>query len=87
MYWPVNHMVAPKEMALSCEECHTRNNSRLASLTDFYMPGRDANASIDLLGRLLILAALAGVILHALGRIAASIKNQEIESEEINIQR
>ncbi|SFD68741.1 tetrathionate reductase family octaheme c-type cytochrome [Thermophagus xiamenensis] len=84
MYWPVNHMVAPKDMALSCEECHTRHNSRLASITDFYMPGRDTNAGIDLIGKLLIIAAITGVILHTLGRIAASVKNREIETEVIN---
>lgn len=22
MYWPINHMVAPKEEALSCLDCH-----------------------------------------------------------------
>jgi hypothetical protein len=84
MYWPVNHMVAPKEDALTCEECHTRDNSRLAGLNDFYMPGRDAHAGLDLIGKLLIIAALAGVVLHGLGRIAASIKNKEVETEEIN---
>ncbi|MGM0376995.1 MAG: tetrathionate reductase family octaheme c-type cytochrome [Bacteroidota bacterium] len=84
MYWPVNHMVAPKEDALSCEECHTRENSRLAGLDDFYMPGRDTHAGLDLIGRLLIIAALAGVILHGIGRIIAAIKNKEIETEEIN---
>jgi hypothetical protein len=84
MYWPINHMVAPKDEALSCEECHTREESRLAALDDFYMPGRDSNATLDLGGRLLIIAAMTGVILHALGRIVAAIKNKEVETEEIN---
>ncbi|WP_010663284.1 tetrathionate reductase family octaheme c-type cytochrome [Marinilabilia salmonicolor] len=84
MYWPVNHMVAPKEDALSCEECHRRDDSRLAGLNDFYMPGRDSHAGLDFIGKLLIIAAMAGVILHGLGRIVAAIKNKEIESEEIN---
>ena len=22
MYWPINHMVAPKEKALKCDDCH-----------------------------------------------------------------
>ncbi|MCL4402892.1 MAG: tetrathionate reductase family octaheme c-type cytochrome, partial [Acidobacteria bacterium] len=30
MYWPVNHMVAPKEKSVGCAECHTPNHSRLA---------------------------------------------------------
>jgi len=34
MYWPITHMVAPKEQALKCTECH-KTNGRLASLGDF----------------------------------------------------
>jgi hypothetical protein len=45
MTWPVNHMVAPKEQAVGCAECHTRQGSRLAGLKDFYMPGRDAEVA------------------------------------------
>jgi octaheme c-type cytochrome (tetrathionate reductase family) len=85
MYWPINHMVAPKEEALSCEACHSRENSRLAGLNDFYMPGRDSNAGLDLVGKLLLFAALIGVFLHGTGRVVASIKNKEIEAEEINV--
>ncbi len=84
MYWPINHMVAPKEEALSCEACHSRNNSRLAGLNGFYMPGRDSYAGLDLAGKLLLFAALIGVLLHATARIIVSIKNKEIEAEEIN---
>ena len=29
MAWPVNHMVAPKEKALKCEDCHGENADRL----------------------------------------------------------
>jgi hypothetical protein len=25
MYWPINHMTAPKEKALACTECHSPN--------------------------------------------------------------
>jgi hypothetical protein len=24
MYWPINHMVAPKEKALKCNSCHSK---------------------------------------------------------------
>ncbi len=72
MNWPVNHMVSPADKALSCEDCHTREDGRLAALTDFYMPGRDRNKTIDVLGLIIILASLAGVLTHALIRIAAS---------------
>ncbi len=27
MYWPINHMVAPKAKALTCQDCHSRNGS------------------------------------------------------------
>jgi hypothetical protein len=69
MVWPINHMVPPKEQAVACAECHTRQGSRLAALTDFYLPGRDRNTWIDGLGRLAIGLALAGAALHAGARI------------------
>jgi octaheme c-type cytochrome (tetrathionate reductase family) len=84
MYWPVNHMVSPKAESLSCAECHTRDNGRLAGLTDFYLPGRDRHAGIDILGKLMIFGALIGVFVHALARFIMAIRNKEIESEDIN---
>jgi octaheme c-type cytochrome (tetrathionate reductase family) len=63
-YWPTTHMVAPKEQALACAECHARKG-RLAALAGFYMPGRDNYPWLDLAGYLLIAATFAGVILHA----------------------
>jgi hypothetical protein len=71
MHLPVSHMVAPKEQVVTCKECHTRHNSRLAGLDDFYMPGRDRNKYADLGGTLLILFTLAGVLFHAAIRIVA----------------
>ncbi len=72
MYLPVSHMVSPASESLKCIDCHSRNNSRLAGLTDFYLPGRDRNASLDIFGRLLIIFAFAGVVVHALSRIIIS---------------
>ena len=74
MYLPVNHMVSPKEDVVTCKECHTRTDSRLAGLNDFYMPGRDRNAGIDFFGTALILMSFLGIIGHAGIRIAASRK-------------
>ncbi|MDP4175963.1 MAG: tetrathionate reductase family octaheme c-type cytochrome [Bacteroidota bacterium] len=74
MYWPVNHMVATKENTVKCGECHTRENSRLAALNDFYMPGRDYSAAIEILGIILIWATLLGVIIHGSLRIYGSYK-------------
>ncbi|WP_075591415.1 tetrathionate reductase family octaheme c-type cytochrome [Labilibacter marinus] len=84
MYWPVNHMVSPKDQSLACADCHTRDNGRLASLTDFYMPGRDRNNWIDLLGNLLFWGSLVGVSIHGLARLINSFRKNEMEAEEIN---
>ena len=67
-YWPVTHMVAPKEDALSCESCH-QADGRLAALDDFYMPGRGQFAWLDRLGIALVVLTLLGVIGHGVGRI------------------
>ena len=86
MYWPVNHMVAPKEQAVSCAECHTRNNGRLASLTGFYLPGRDFNRRLDNFGSILFFGAIAAVFLHAMLRILMSFRYKdnsvEIQTED-----
>jgi octaheme c-type cytochrome (tetrathionate reductase family) len=66
---PVNHMIAPKEQAVGCAECHTRTDSRLAALTDIYLPGRDRNSTVDWLGALSLLGVLGGVILHGTARV------------------
>jgi octaheme c-type cytochrome (tetrathionate reductase family) len=71
MYWPINHMVSKKEKAVQCSECHTRENGRLARLQDFYMPGRNYNAGIELFGKALILLSILGVAGHAALRIRA----------------
>jgi octaheme c-type cytochrome (tetrathionate reductase family) len=68
MYWPITHMVAPKEEALGCADCHSRDG-RLSKLTGFHMPGRDTNPWIDRIGWLLVAATLAGVLLHGLVRL------------------
>ena len=68
-WWPINHMVAPKEKAVQCEECHTRENGRLEGLDGFYMPGRDRWWWLDLLGWLAIFGAIALVVVHTIARI------------------
>ena len=71
MYWPVNHMVSPKEKSVACRECHTRENSRVGKLRDFYMPGRDYNAAVENIGTGAILFSLLGVGIHAVVRIVS----------------
>ena len=68
MTWPITHMVAPKEQALSCEECH-QPQGRLANLAGFYMPGRDHHPLLDKLGLTLMALVIAGVCLHGLLRV------------------
>ncbi len=69
MYWPVNHMVAPKEKAVKCDECHTRDHGRLASLGGFYLPGRDSKRWVEYFGSVLMAFTLAGVVLHGGARL------------------
>ncbi len=67
--FPLTHMVAPKDTVVSCQECHTRKDGRLAELAGFYMPGRDQWRFMDAMGWVLVIGSLLGVILHGLGRI------------------
>jgi len=83
MYWPLNHQVAPKEESLKCNDCHSRKNSRIAALGDFYLPGRDYNAGVEVLGILLIIASILGVIVHTTCRIISGKKcklNQQLNN-------
>ncbi len=74
MYWPINHMVSTKDKAVQCTECHTRENSRLAALTDFYMPARDYSSVVESMGIAMMLLTLIGVIMHGSLRIISAIK-------------
>jgi octaheme c-type cytochrome (tetrathionate reductase family) len=78
MTWPINHMVSPKSVTVSCSECHTRNDGRLAKLTGFYMPGRDYSPWLERLGKWLLLLTLAGVLVHGGARIIASRRRKEV---------
>jgi hypothetical protein len=77
MYWPINHMVASKENSVKCNECHTRNDSRLAGLKDFYMPGRDYSAIVDTGGKWLIILTLIGIFTHLIVRIISNRKSKK----------
>jgi octaheme c-type cytochrome (tetrathionate reductase family) len=63
MYWPITHMVAPKEDAVACAECHAADG-RLASLSGFYMPRRDRFRWLDLLGWTAAALVFVGVTAH-----------------------
>jgi octaheme c-type cytochrome (tetrathionate reductase family) len=76
MYWPLSHMITQKDEALGCENCHSKNG-RLKNLTDFYMPGRDKNYLLDLIGWLIVFSTLVGVLLHGFGRLVFANKKGE----------
>lgn len=63
MSWPITHMVAPKEDALQCKQCHVENG-RLRNISGIYMPGLNNTPIIDWLGYAAALLALIGVLIH-----------------------
>jgi octaheme c-type cytochrome (tetrathionate reductase family) len=66
-WWPITHMVAPKEQALACRDCHAADG-RLDGLGDIYLPGRDHSRWLDNVGLLAVLATLITILGHALIR-------------------
>jgi octaheme c-type cytochrome (tetrathionate reductase family) len=64
MSWPITHMVAPKEDAVKCGECHARNGGRLSALGGFYLPGRDRFVWLDRFGWTVSALTLAVVLGH-----------------------
>jgi octaheme c-type cytochrome (tetrathionate reductase family) len=74
MSWPINHMVAPKEKALGCVECHSKQ-SRLAGIQGVYIPVRDNNKLLDTAGWAIVLLTLLGVLGHGAIRIVSSRKH------------
>jgi len=63
MLWPITHMVAPKEQALTCTDCHARKG-RLDQVGGFYLVGRDRGWGVDALGLGGILLTTLAVGLH-----------------------
>jgi len=70
MAWPITHMVAPKEKALACEECHDRTGGRLAGIQGVYIPSRDANVWVDRIGWTLAALAALAMLGHGALRVA-----------------
>jgi hypothetical protein len=62
-------MVSTKEKSVTCTECHSRENSRLANLKDFYMPARDYSPVIDTAGTGILILSLLGIFTHGIIRI------------------
>ncbi len=68
MYWPITHMVAPKDKGLGCADCHSAA-SRLAGLPGIYVPGYSANHWLNLLGWGVAGLTLLGVSAHGFIRV------------------
>ena len=68
MLWPITHMVAPKEQALDCAQCHARQ-SRLAGVPGIWLAGRDNSPLLDRIGFALAALALLGVLIHGTLRV------------------
>lgn len=77
MYWPINHMVGSKENTVQSNECHTRENSRLAGLKDFYLPRRDYSTLVDTGGKWLLILTIIGVVIHSAIRFYSYRKNKK----------
>lgn len=82
MYWPINHQVSSKENSVQCKECHTRNDSRLAGLTDFYMPGRDYSPYVDNTAYWMIILSILGIFTHATVRLVSFMKSKKGNNNE-----
>ncbi len=78
MYWPITHMVSPKEQALKCNACHTRGeDSRMAGIKGVFLPGKDHVPWIDAAGAALVVLSLLGVITHGvIGRISRAVRKK-----------
>lgn len=71
--WPITHMVAPKGDTLSCAQCHSKNG-RLKDIKGVYIPSRDGNKALNIVGWTLALMTLIGVLIHGGIRIFTSKK-------------
>ncbi len=71
--WPITHMVAPKEKALACADCHA-SNGRLEQIKGIYIPGRGSDHLrwLEFAGWTLAALTLLVALVHGMGRIIAS---------------
>ena len=63
MSWPITHMVAPKEDAVDCHQCH-KENGRLANIEGLYIPGANNTPLLDKLMLAIAFLTLIGVLFH-----------------------
>jgi octaheme c-type cytochrome (tetrathionate reductase family) len=74
--WPITHMVAPKEKAVGCVECHT-SIGRLEKIDGIYIPARGSDHApwLEIAGWLMVGLTLLGVTGHGLMRIRSNKRN------------
>ncbi len=66
-FWPITHMVAPKQDAVKCDSCHSKD-SRLKNIKGVYLPARDSYSILDTIGVIAILLSIIAIVGHALIR-------------------
>ncbi|MBF0346166.1 MAG: tetrathionate reductase family octaheme c-type cytochrome [Magnetococcales bacterium] len=76
MSFPLTHMIAPKEQALKCKDCH-RNGGRMDGVEGIYMPGRKNNPLLHTIGSVLVILTLTGTLIHASMRIFMRSRNMK----------
>jgi len=67
-YWPITHMVAPKEDALECDSCHAKQG-RMQGIEGMYVPGRNETPWLDRAMLWILAATLLGILAHVLVRM------------------
>jgi hypothetical protein len=65
---PINHMVAPKEDVVPCEECHAAGG-RMAGIEGVYLPAQRASVLVDPFGKWAFVFALSVIFAHAVVRV------------------
>ncbi len=72
-YWPTTHMVAPKDQALACRDCHAARG-RLAGVGGIYLAGRDHFPMLERMAWGLIGLTALGILLHIMIRLITSLR-------------
>jgi hypothetical protein len=82
MSWPITHMVAPKDKALGCVECHSAKDGRLAGIHGVYLPAATTTSWSTPPAGAIVLLTLLGVIGH--GAAAHRHAPQELRSNKMS---
>lgn len=69
-YWPTTHMVAPKENALACMECHSASG-RLDGIGGIYLASHDRFPWLDKTAWIAIALTALAILIHMLMRLFA----------------